>query len=97
MTFSIFMHIFVLALLGLVFLNHNQKLVLLNVYKIVTIIRLTNMILFRPVIDQNLYYIGLKLTSPTFSSAVSNIVPAITFILATLFRYIHMHDAYIDT
>lgn len=55
MTFSIFMHIFVLALLG-------------------------------PVIDQNLYYIGLKLTSPTFSSAVSNIVPAITFILATLFR-----------
>ncbi|CAN7062844.1 hypothetical protein IGI04_016933 [Brassica rapa subsp. trilocularis] len=55
MTFSIFMHIFVLALLG-------------------------------PVIDQNLYYIGLKLTSPTFSTAVSNIVPAITFILATLFR-----------
>jgi drug/metabolite transporter (DMT)-like permease len=40
----------------------------------------------RPVIDQNLYYIGLKLTSPTFSSAVSNIVPAITIILATLFR-----------
>ncbi|CAN8317759.1 unnamed protein product [Cochlearia groenlandica] len=55
MTFPIFMHIFVLALLG-------------------------------PVIDQNLYYIGLKLTSPTFSTAVSNIVPAITFILATLFR-----------
>lgn len=55
MTFSIFMHIFVLALLG-------------------------------PVIDQNLYYVGLKLTSPTFSTAVSNIVPAITFILATLFR-----------
>ncbi|KAF3581446.1 hypothetical protein DY000_02035754 [Brassica cretica] len=55
MTFSIFMRIFVLALLG-------------------------------PVIDQNLYYIGLKLTSPTFSTAVSNIVPAITFILATLFR-----------
>ncbi|CAN6835785.1 hypothetical protein Bca4012_034345 [Brassica carinata] len=55
MTFSIFMHIFVLALLG-------------------------------PVIDQNLYYIGLKLTSPTFSTAVSNIVPAITFILDTLFR-----------
>ncbi|KAJ0259421.1 WAT1-related protein [Hirschfeldia incana] len=55
MTFTIFMHIFVLALLG-------------------------------PVIDQNLYYIGLKLTSPTFSTAVSNIMPAITFILATLFR-----------
>ncbi|KFK42327.1 hypothetical protein AALP_AA2G241800 [Arabis alpina] len=42
--------------------------------------------LLGPVIDQNLYYVGLKLTSPTFSTAVSNIVPAITFILATLFR-----------
>ncbi|EOA27257.1 hypothetical protein CARUB_v10023376mg [Capsella rubella] len=42
--------------------------------------------LLGPVIDQNLYYIGLKLTSPTFSSAVSNIVPALTIILATIFR-----------
>ncbi|CAL9236393.1 unnamed protein product [Arabidopsis halleri] len=42
--------------------------------------------LLGPVIDQNLYYIGLKLTSPTFSTAVSNIVPALTIILATLFR-----------
>ncbi|KAL1220112.1 WAT1-related protein [Cardamine amara subsp. amara] len=42
--------------------------------------------LLGPVIDQNLYYIGLKLTSPTFASAVSNIVPAVTLIIATLFR-----------
>ncbi|KAG2325632.1 hypothetical protein Bca52824_008360 [Brassica carinata] len=55
MTFSIFMQIFVLALLG-------------------------------PVIDQNLYYAGLKLTSPTFASAVTSIVPALTFIISIICR-----------
>lgn len=55
MTFSIFMQIFVLGLLG-------------------------------PVIDQNFYYAGLKFTSPTFSCAMSNILPAMTFIMAVLCR-----------
>ncbi|CAH8312514.1 unnamed protein product [Eruca vesicaria subsp. sativa] len=39
-----------------------------------------------PVIDQNFYYMGLKYTSPTFSCAISNMLPAMTFILAVLFR-----------
>lgn len=38
-------------------------------------------------IDQNFYYAGLKFTSPTFSCAMSNMLPAMTFILAVLFRY----------
>ncbi|XP_010554740.1 PREDICTED: WAT1-related protein At2g40900-like [Tarenaya hassleriana] len=42
--------------------------------------------LLGPVIDQNLYYAGLKLTSPTFSCAVTSIVPVVTFILAILCR-----------
>ncbi|AED91102.1 WAT1-related protein [Arabidopsis thaliana] len=54
-TFSIFMQLFILGLLG-------------------------------PVIDQNFYYMGLKYTSPTFSCAMSNMLPAMTFILAVLFR-----------
>lgn len=54
-TFSIFMQIFVLGLLG-------------------------------PVIDQNFYYAGLKFTSPTFSCAMSNMLPAMTFVMAVLFR-----------
>ncbi|KAL8129295.1 hypothetical protein V2J09_018450 [Rumex salicifolius] len=54
-TFPIFMHMFVLGLLG-------------------------------PVMEQNLYYAGLKLASPTFSCAVTNLLPAITFITALLFR-----------
>ncbi|KAI8546040.1 hypothetical protein RHMOL_Rhmol07G0085000 [Rhododendron molle] len=40
----------------------------------------------RPVIDQNFYYAGLKYTSPTFSCAMSNMLPAMTFIMAVIFR-----------
>ncbi|KAK9057740.1 hypothetical protein SSX86_022579 [Deinandra increscens subsp. villosa] len=54
-TFSLFMQMFVLGLLG-------------------------------PVIDQNFYYAGLKLTSPTFSCAMSNMLPAMTFVMAVLCR-----------
>lgn len=39
-----------------------------------------------PVLDQNLYYVGLKATTATFASASVNVLPAITFILATIFR-----------
>ncbi|XP_047338307.1 WAT1-related protein At5g07050-like [Impatiens glandulifera] len=42
--------------------------------------------LLGPVIDQNFYYAGLKYTSPTFSCAMSNMLPAMTFILAVIFR-----------
>uniref|UniRef100_A0A1J3HZW7 WAT1-related protein n=1 Tax=Noccaea caerulescens TaxID=107243 RepID=A0A1J3HZW7_NOCCA len=42
--------------------------------------------LLGPVIDQNLYYAGLKLTSPTFAGAVTNIVPALTFVISTICR-----------
>ncbi|CAL5193282.1 unnamed protein product [Lathyrus oleraceus] len=42
--------------------------------------------LLGPVIDQNLYYAGLKFTSPTYSCAISNILPAMTFVMAVIFR-----------
>ncbi|XP_021888614.1 WAT1-related protein At2g37460 [Carica papaya] len=38
--------------------------------------------LLEPVIDQNLYYLGMKCTTATFASAMYNILPATTFILA---------------
>lgn len=47
--------------------------------------------LCRPVIDQNFYYAGLKFTSPTFSCAMSNMLPAMTFVMAVLFRYVYNH------
>ncbi|KAF5474300.1 hypothetical protein F2P56_006212 [Juglans regia] len=42
--------------------------------------------LLGPVIDQNLYYAGLKFTSPTYSCAISNMLPAMTFVMAVLCR-----------
>lgn len=42
--------------------------------------------LLGPVIDQNFYYAGLKFTTPTFSCAMSNMLPAMTFVMAVLFR-----------
>ncbi|XAR48313.1 hypothetical protein NMG60_11031084 [Bertholletia excelsa] len=42
--------------------------------------------LLGPVIDQNLYYAGLKFTSPTFSCAISNMLPAMTFVMAVICR-----------
>ncbi|XP_058089590.1 WAT1-related protein At1g21890-like [Magnolia sinica] len=42
--------------------------------------------LLEPVIDQNLYYVGLTYTSATFASALFNILPAITFIMAIICR-----------
>ncbi|CAN6332560.1 unnamed protein product [Urochloa humidicola] len=39
-----------------------------------------------PVIDQNFYYAGLKFTGPTFACAMSNILPAMTFVMAVIFR-----------
>ncbi|KAF0923398.1 hypothetical protein E2562_006302 [Oryza meyeriana var. granulata] len=42
--------------------------------------------LLGPVIDQNFYYAGLKFTGPTFACAMSNILPALTFVLAVIFR-----------
>ncbi|CAL0322899.1 unnamed protein product [Lupinus luteus] len=42
--------------------------------------------LLGPVIDQNLYYAGLKFTSPTYSCAINNMLPAMTFVMAVIFR-----------
>ncbi|CAA2988210.1 WAT1-related At4g08300-like [Olea europaea subsp. europaea] len=38
-----------------------------------------------PVLDQNLYYVGMKYTSATFTAATINILPGITFIMAVIF------------
>lgn len=43
-----------------------------------------NCFVYSPVIDQNFYYAGLKFTSPTFSCAMSNILPAMTFVMAVI-------------
>ncbi|KAI3453709.1 hypothetical protein Pfo_010372 [Paulownia fortunei] len=42
--------------------------------------------LLEPVIDQNLYYVGMKYTTATFTAAMCNILPTITFLLAWVLR-----------
>ncbi|XP_051131270.1 WAT1-related protein At2g37460-like [Andrographis paniculata] len=42
--------------------------------------------LLDPVICQNLYFLGMKYTTATFAAALSNVLPAITFLMAWLFR-----------
>ncbi|GLJ11771.1 hypothetical protein SUGI_0176660 [Cryptomeria japonica] len=39
-----------------------------------------------PVIGQNLYFQGLKYTSPTYASAMMTLVPVITFVVAAILR-----------
>ncbi|RLM70353.1 WAT1-related protein [Panicum miliaceum] len=40
----------------------------------------------RPVLDQNLYYMGANLTSAGFASALINDLPAVTFVMALILR-----------
>ncbi|KAJ8535466.1 hypothetical protein K7X08_023186 [Anisodus acutangulus] len=42
--------------------------------------------LVEPVIDQNLYYTGLRYTTATFATAMCNVLPALTFMLAWILR-----------
>ncbi|CAD5180716.1 unnamed protein product [Musa acuminata subsp. malaccensis] len=42
--------------------------------------------LLEPVLDQNFYYMGTKNTSASFSSALYNILPAVTFVNAIILR-----------
>ncbi|KAK9271098.1 hypothetical protein L1049_026687 [Liquidambar formosana] len=51
-----------------------------------TFLKIMVLALLEPVIDQNLYYVGMKYTTATFASATVNILPAITFIMAVIFR-----------
>lgn len=46
------------------------------------------MIHFRGSLFLNLYAVGLALTSATFMLAVVNLIPGITFIMATSFGYV---------
>ncbi|GLT73027.1 hypothetical protein SLA2020_449150 [Shorea laevis] len=42
--------------------------------------------LLEPVIDQNLYFLGMKYTTATFAAAMTNILPALTFLMACILR-----------
>ncbi|KAL8542116.1 hypothetical protein ACS0TY_003102 [Phlomoides rotata] len=80
----VYRHVFataVMAPFAFLFERKNQPKITLLVFAQIFVLGLLG-----PVIDQNFYYAGLKLTSPTFSCAISNMLPALTFVMAFVFR-----------
>ncbi|CAA7037267.1 unnamed protein product [Microthlaspi erraticum] len=57
--------------------------------------QILTMSMFEPLLEQNLYYSGMQYTTPTFTSGMFNLLPAITFAMACVFRFekvaIHCH------
>ncbi|KAL8204885.1 hypothetical protein R6Q57_010509 [Mikania cordata] len=49
-------------------------------------VKLMLLALLEPVIDQNLYFLGMKATTATFAVSMCNVLPAITFIMACILR-----------
>ncbi|KAF7086133.1 hypothetical protein CFC21_089470 [Triticum aestivum] len=49
-------------------------------------LKIMGLTILEPVIDQNLYFLGAKLTSAGFATALLNTLPAVTFVLALILR-----------
>ncbi|KAI3826226.1 hypothetical protein L1987_00271 [Smallanthus sonchifolius] len=49
-------------------------------------VKLMLLALLEPVIDQNLYFLGMKATTATFAVSMCNVLPAITFVMACILR-----------
>ncbi|KAG8059316.1 hypothetical protein GUJ93_ZPchr0002g26357 [Zizania palustris] len=49
-------------------------------------LKIMGLAILEPVLDQNLYYMGADLTSAGFASALINILPAVTFVMALVLR-----------
>ncbi|KAM7270319.1 hypothetical protein ACFE04_029533 [Oxalis oulophora] len=70
-------------------LNQGMSQHVLVVYRhaVATLVMAPFAIVFeRPVIDQNLFYTGMKYTTATFSSAMCNVLPAFAFLMAWICR-----------
>jgi len=71
----------VMAPFALYFERHSRpKLTIRTVSKIM------GLALLEPVLDQNLYFVGANLTSAGFATALLNMLPAITFVVASILR-----------
>uniref|UniRef100_A0A5B7BP44 WAT1-related protein n=1 Tax=Davidia involucrata TaxID=16924 RepID=A0A5B7BP44_DAVIN len=49
-------------------------------------LEITVLAFLEPILDQNLSYLGITLTTASFASAIMNAVPAITFVIAVILR-----------
>ncbi|CAN8312862.1 unnamed protein product [Cochlearia groenlandica] len=81
---AVYRHAIATAVIAPFALFHERKIRPKMTFRIFLQIALLGFI--EPVLDQNLYYVGMTYTSATFASATANVLPAITFVLAIIFR-----------
>lgn len=83
-TFSVYRNIYAVIVFGPFALYFERKLrpqMTLSVF-----LKIMLLALLEPVMDQILYYTGMKYTTATFAIAMCNILPALTFFMAWMFR-----------
>ncbi|KAL1196180.1 WAT1-related protein [Cardamine amara subsp. amara] len=81
---AVYRHAIATAVIAPFALYHERKIRPKMTFRVFLQIALLGFI--EPVLDQNLYYVGMTYTSATFASATANVLPAITFVLAIIFR-----------
>nr|XP_010919069.1 WAT1-related protein At5g64700 [Elaeis guineensis] len=84
LVFIVYRHLIAIAILGPLayVLERNQRPSIS--FPILT--KIFILALFGTTVHQSVYYAGLNYTSPTVASALSSVIPALTFILAILLR-----------
>ncbi|CAI9273529.1 unnamed protein product [Lactuca saligna] len=83
-TFSVYRNIYAVIVFGPFALYFERKLrPQMTLYVFLKIMLLAQL---EPVMDQILYYTGMKYTTATFAIAMCNILPALTFFMAWIFR-----------
>lgn len=87
--FSFLMQFFLHGLIGYAFFFLKTQYIHVKSGSILCFhIFLVLLFLGRITLNQILYLLGMEKTSPTFASAMDNSIPAVTFLMATIFRQI---------
>ncbi|OMO96958.1 putative Auxin-induced protein 5NG4 [Corchorus olitorius] len=79
----------VMSIIAKFALNHGLSPHVLVAYRMAVASALISpfaIVLERPVLDHNCFYTGMKYTTATFSTAMCNILPTLTFVLACIFK-----------
>ncbi|TXG52961.1 hypothetical protein EZV62_022130 [Acer yangbiense] len=70
-------------------LNHGMNQYVLIVYRnaiAALVLAPFALLIERPILDQGFSYLGMKYTSASYTSAIMNAVPSVTFVIALIFR-----------
>ncbi|KAK0577719.1 hypothetical protein LWI29_037509 [Acer saccharum] len=76
-------------IIGMETLNHGMNRYVLIVYRnaiAALVLAPFALLLERPILDQGFSYLGMKYTSASYTSAIMNAVPSVTFVIALIFR-----------